>query len=215
MSKTAIPRLRPTPTNDTDGRIPAPIRGRDYPVLALNADFTPIDVLDWRTSIGIVMREKAFVVEEYSRRIHSPSHSMAIPSVIALNRYADSYRQAPFTRRNLFLAYAERDEVGVFWRCALCGEIERHSDALSFEHLIPRSRGGDNSYRNIVLAHVGCNNRKGDRLLHEAGMHLHVRVKTPTEKDIVLARLKTGFQETPAEWMSFIDQAYWNVPLVD
>jgi 5-methylcytosine-specific restriction endonuclease McrA len=102
------------------------------------------------------------------RAIRSPSIRIGAPEVILLARYDRvPCHEAPFTRRNLFL----RDD----FTCQYCGR-RCTSDHLSVDHILPRSRGGMTSWENCVLACVGCNARKADRTLKEAGLHL---LRTP------------------------------------
>lgn len=100
--------------------------------------------------------------------IRSPSIRIAAPEVILLTRYDRvPCHEAPFTRRNLFL----RDD----FTCQYCGR-RGTTDHLSVDHVLPRSRGGSTSWENCVLACVGCNARKADRTLKEAGFRL---LRTP------------------------------------
>jgi len=162
-----------------------------YPTLALNADYSPLGLMGWQEAIGIVMRSKAYVVEAHDAVVRSQSLTLKIPSVIALRRYADANRSAPFTRKNIFDSYARLDAEGVHWKCALCGDIERRRDHLNFEHIVPSSKGGTSCYANVSIAHRSCNTRKGGRTLAQAGMTLHVQMRQPSERDIVMARIRT------------------------
>ena len=184
-----------------------------HSTLALNADYSPIQIMDWRSAIGIVMRGKAHVVDEHDVWIHSPSTQMRLPAVIALNVFADHNRPAAFTRRNVFLAYALYDVEGTYWRCGLCGKIERDMRDLTFDHIVPRSRNGTSCYANICLAHSSCNAAKGSRTLQQAGMTLHVDLVHPSDRQIVLAGIREGWRSPPPEWSSFLEHSYWNVPL--
>ena len=188
---------------------------RAYPVLALNADFSALSVMTWRDAVAIVLRDAAYVVDEYDAVVRSPSTTMRVPAVVALRRYADSAREAAFTRHAVFLAYAEdRPDTGrTGWTCALCGRFETDQSSLTFDHVVPRSRKGTTCWGNIALAHASCNGAKGARTLAEAGLTLRVPLRTPSERDLVLARIRTGYREPPAAWRSFIEHAYWHVPL--
>jgi len=96
--------------------------------------------------------------------IRSPSVRVSAPEVIVLVHYDRvPCHEAPFTRRNLFL----RDD----FTCQYCGR-RCSSDHLSVDHVLPRSRGGSTTWENCVLACVGCNARKADRTVKEAGLRL-------------------------------------------
>lgn len=103
-------------------------------------------------------------ITEETLVIRSPSVRLAVPEVILLTSYDRvPCHEAPFTRRNLFL----RDD----FTCQYCGH-RCNSDRLSVDHVQPRSRGGRTSWENCVLACVGCNAKKADRTLKEAGFRL-------------------------------------------
>ncbi len=177
-----------------------------YPALALNADFTPYALWTWQDAIRAVFRGVAYPVAEYNASVASPSTRFQLPSVIALNRFVDLDRPAAFTRRNVFLAYG--------MRCVLCGGHFKSED-LTFEHVVPRSRGGNlRGFANVAPACLPCNNRKGNKTLREAGMHLQMPLYHPTERMIVEARLRLAVDDIPHEsWNDFLGRLYWDVPL--
>lgn len=154
--------------------------------LVLNRSWRPVHVTTVRRALCMVFREAARIVlpetlatfsfEEWLDEpvpsddvaIRSPSVRIAAPEVILLSHYDRiPCHEAPFTRRNLFL----RDD----FTCQYCGR-RCTTDHLSVDHVLPRSRGGCTSWENCVLACVGCNARKADRTLKEAGLHL---LRTP------------------------------------
>jgi 5-methylcytosine-specific restriction endonuclease McrA len=138
------------------------------PVLVLNADFRPLSYFplslwSWQEAIKAIWLERVNVVSEYDREIHSPTRTLRLPSVIALKEYAPTMRRPAFTRFNLFL----RDH----FTCQFCGERLPTQD-LTFDHVVPRSRGGKTSWENVVAACGACNLRKANRTPREAGMPL-------------------------------------------
>lgn len=143
------------------------------PVLVLNADYrplsySPLSLCSWQDAVKAVFLDRVTVLSEYDFEVHSPRHSLRLPSVIALKDYAPSLRRAPFTRYNVFL----RDR----FRCQYCGE-RLPADDLTFDHVQPRSRGGRTSWSNVVAACGPCNRRKANRTPSEAAMPL-IRVPT-------------------------------------
>lgn len=139
-----------------------------YPALVLNADFRPLSYLplslwSWQEAVKAVMGGRVAVVSEYDRVVHSPSAEMRLPSVISLKEYIPANRRAAFTRFNVFL----RDR----FTCQYCGRALPVHD-LTFDHVIPRARGGRTSWENVVAACGPCNLRKGCRLPREADMAL-------------------------------------------
>ena len=138
----------------------------DSPALVLNADFRPLSyyplsLWGWQDTVKAVFLDRVNVVSEYAHKVHSPSFEMRLPSVIALKEYVPAARRPAFTRFNVFL----RDH----FTCQYCG-AGYPSQELTFDHLVPRSRGGLTSWSNVVTACSGCNLRKGNRLLRDTGM---------------------------------------------
>jgi len=133
----------------------------------LNADFRPLSYFPlslwpWQETVKAVFLERVNVVSEYEDRVvHSPSWQMQLPSVISLKEYVPQSRQPAFTRFNVFL----RDRFS----CQYCGHGFQAED-LSFDHVIPRSRGGRTLWNNVVAACEPCNLRKGHRLPKETGI---------------------------------------------
>lgn len=137
------------------------------PALVLNADFRPLSYFPlslwpWQETVKAVFLDRVNILSEYDRVVHSPSFSMKLPSVIALKEFIPQERRPAFTRFNVFL----RDR----FRCQYCGEGSPAPD-LTFDHVVPRSRGGRTNWENVVTACQTCNLRKGNRLPHQAHMH--------------------------------------------
>ncbi len=129
---------------------------------------------------------------------------LAVPRIIRLMFYDRLPRQAvKFNRRNIFA----RDRN----RCQYCGKRFSTSE-LSLDHVLPRSRGGEANWQNIVCCCVKCNVRKGGRTPHEAGMKLIIEPVKPKRSPIITLRLTS---EKYASWKQFLDNAYWNVELRD
>jgi 5-methylcytosine-specific restriction endonuclease McrA len=130
-----------------------------HPALVLNADFRPVSyfplsLLPWQDAVTAVFKEHVTVVAEYDTVIRSPSTEMRLPSVVAVRDYVKIANRVAFTRFNVFL----RDR----FRCQYCGESFPAQD-LTFEHVIPKSKGGKTSWTNIVAACEPCNTLKDNR----------------------------------------------------
>jgi len=128
--------------------------------LILNSDFRPLSV--WPLSftspqeaIKTVFRGRATVVEEYDQVIRSPSMEIKLPRIIALKNYAPIQSTPKFCRRSVLL----RDK----FTCQFCGEKFDSKD-LTYDHLIPRSKGGQTTFENILTACNTCNAAKKDSL---------------------------------------------------
>jgi len=146
------------------------------PALVLNADFRPLSyyplsLWSWQEAVKAVVSERVNVVSVYNRFIRPPTWEMPLPSVISLKEYIPATRRPAFTRFNVFL----RDRFG----CQYCGESLPTHD-LTFDHVIPRSRGGHTTWDNVVTACSPCNLVKGNRLPREVGMFPLIRPAEPT-----------------------------------
>ncbi len=173
------------------------------PALVLNADFRPLSYFPlslwpWQEAVKAVFMERVNIVSEYDRVVHSPTMSVRLPSVVSLKRYVAPSRRPAFTRFNVFL----RD----YFRCQYCGT----ESELTFDHLIPRSRGGQTKWNNVVTACAPCNLEKGGRLPHEADMFPR---EMPIEPTVV--QLQRAGQAFPPNHLheSWRDFLYWDTVL--
>ena len=135
------------------------------PALVLNADYRPLSYFplslwSWQDSLKAVFLDRVEVVAEYDKVVRSPTFSMKLPSVVSLKTYVNHARKPAFTRFNVFL----RDS----FTCQYCGNTDR--DLLTFDHVVPRSRGGRTTWENIVAACSPCNLRKGGRMPRDVRM---------------------------------------------
>ena len=128
-------------------------------VLVLNASYEPLNVCSVRRAHVLVFKGKAEVVERLDQPLRSATGSFIWPHVIRLLHYVRVPRaiQRKISRRALFA----RDG----WRCAYCGTS---SGRLTLDHIVPRSKGGESVWENVVTACAPCNLRKGDRPLEQA-----------------------------------------------
>lgn len=169
-----------------------------HPALVLNADFRPLSyfplsLIAWEDAIRLLYKEAASVVAEYATEVRSPSTTIRLPSVIALRAYQPAPKHIAFTRFNVFL----RDR----FTCQYCGEKHRSQD-LTFDHVIPRCRGGDTSWDNIVAACHDCNQDKDAD--HRLPLHLP---RMPTARELLAAQ-----REFPPNYLhkSWLDYLYWD-----
>lgn len=139
------------------------------PVLVLNASYEPIHVCAARRALVLLFKGLAATEEAAAERVHSPTRSHPLPSVIRLLEY----RRIPLQTRALS---SKNILVRDHHTCQYCGNRFGASE-LTLDHVMPRSRGGSNSWENLVACCRRCNNRKGDRLPDEAGMKLKRRPK--------------------------------------
>jgi 5-methylcytosine-specific restriction endonuclease McrA len=148
--------------------------------LVLNATYEPLCVVPVRRAVVLVLKEKAEVVHATDTELHSERRSFAVPSVIRLTYFVKvPYRaRAALSRRAVFA----RDNH----RCQYCG-----AGAENIDHVVPRSRGGEHVWENVVAACRPCNTRKEDRLLHEAGLVLRRKPTAPRELTWIIVAVGT------------------------
>jgi 5-methylcytosine-specific restriction endonuclease McrA len=134
-------------------------------VLVLNASFEPINVCTVRRAVVLILKGVAYAEENSSRWIHSSRFSMPTPSVIRLLEYIHiPFERKSLSRKNILL----RDHN----TCQYCLRIFPPQE-LTLDRIVPRARGGDSSWDNLVACCRVCNNRKGDRTPEASGMRLH------------------------------------------
>jgi 5-methylcytosine-specific restriction endonuclease McrA len=138
-------------------------------VLVLNLDYTPLQQAAVRRAIVLVDRGKAEVLELAEVPIRTPNAEIPRPSVIRLQTYIKRPRPRPkLTRRAVFARDGHR--------CQYCGQQPRE---LTLDHVLPRHRGGRDTWDNLVSACRPCNHRKGGRTPEEARMQLRQQPYEP------------------------------------
>lgn len=175
-----------------------------YPALLLNADFSPVSVfplstLTWQEAVKDLFSDKVVRVAEYDVEVRSASSRFRLPSIVALKEYRRVPRHAAFTRANLWL----RDGG----KCVYC-QAKLTTEDVTFDHVMPRSRGGGSSWENIVCACAPCNNRKADRTPGECMMVAVPAPKRPTQFELAkAARELVKRAPVPRDWIDYI---YWD-----
>ena len=131
-------------------------------VLLLNADYSALSVCSVERAIILVLLQKADLVEAHSDRfVRSTSLRLPWPSIVRLKFYVRvPYKRIMISRKNVL----RRDR----FRCQYCNSRDR----LTIDHVMPKSRGGRDTWDNLVTACTRCNTRKGNRTPEEAGMPL-------------------------------------------
>ncbi len=173
------------------------------PALVLNADhrplsYYPLSLWCWQDTIKAVFLDRVNILSYYDHMVRSPSFEMQLPSVISLKSYVKPARQPAFTRFNVFL----RDH----FQCQYCGSVAD----LTFDHVIPRCRGGRTTWENVVTACSSCNLRKGGRLPEDCEM---VPNLTPHQPSV--AQLHSNGRAFPPNYLheSWHDYLYWDSEL--
>ncbi len=173
------------------------------PALVLNADFRPLSyyplsLWSWQEAVKSVFLDRVNIIQTYDKQVHSPSLNMNLPSVVALKNYVSPARYPAFTRFNLFL----RDKFS----CQYCGD----TDDLTFDHVIPRSKGGLTRWDNVVAACAPCNLRKSNMMPEVAGMIPMQKPFRPT-----VFHLHKNGRLFPPNYLheSWLDYLYWDTEL--
>jgi 5-methylcytosine-specific restriction endonuclease McrA len=190
-------------------RLPAadePPHLESCPALVLNADYRPLSYFplstwSWQETMKAIFLERVAIVSHYDRVVRSPSAVHRLPSVVALKQYVPQTRRPPFTRFNVFL----RDR----FTCQYCA-APFSAPELTFDHLIPRSRGGRTSWDNVLTACTRCNLAKGSRMPIECGMRPRHVPRIPTTFE-----LQENGRAYPPNFLheSWRDFLYWDTEL--
>lgn len=159
--------------------------------LVLNATFEPLGIVSSRRALLLVLDTRAEMVHATERLFRSERTVHPEPSVVRLARFVrvPHNRTVAVNRRTVFARDGHR--------CQYCG-----AQAESIDHVLPRSRGGQHAWDNVVAACRRCNTRKEDRLPHEAGMVLRARPTPPRQRIWLLAM--SG--EARIEWAPYLGE---------
>lgn len=193
---------RPEPDFRTEfTRDPAGLR--HFPALVLNADYRPLSyyplsLWPWQDAVKAAFLERVTIVSEYEEVVRSPTTTIRIPSVVVLKDYIAPQKTVAFTRFNLFLRDA--------FRCQYCGS----KGDLTFDHVVPRARGGITTWENVVAACGRCNLRKGSKTLRQVGFTLRRAPKRPEAGQLMDLGRKFPPHHLHASWMDFL---YWDAEL--
>lgn len=161
--------------------------------LVLNAGYEPMSIVSYKRAVILVLTGKATVLaSDPTARVRSAALDVASPTVVLLRRYVrpPSGRSVALSRRGVL----RRDD----WACAYCG-----GRANTVDHVLPRSRGGGNSWANLVACCRACNSAKGSRTPEEMGWRLRVVPKAPRASRYWLRDV-----DSPApDWLPYLEAA--------
>lgn len=163
-------------------------------VLVLNASYEPINVCTVRRAVVLILKGIARAEEQTERMMRSATLEIYVPSVIRLTEYIHiPFERKSLSRKNILL----RDHN----TCQYCGHVFAPQE-LTLDHLIPRSRGGDSTWENLVTCCRRCNNRKGGRTPDEAGLRL---LKKPQSFSIHVNRQIIRYLgRADAQWRKYL-----------
>ena len=193
--------------------------------LVLNSNFMAVDVAGWERAISLLFTGAAVVVDENLQCfdfkdwtelsaimgdhangfVHSPHMRIAIPEVIRLTQYDKMPKNTVvFTRKNIFLRDGNK--------CGYCGEKYKSSE-LTFDHIIPKSKGGKTNWENITSCCIPCNKLKANKTPKEAGMRLLVKPVKPRHQSAIKRLVVALPLKTRGAWQKLLDRSYWNSEL--
>ncbi len=162
--------------------------------LLLTPWYHPHKVISWENAICLLFLGKAEVVEEYDETIRSPSVTMKTPAVVRLKKAIGSIKRGvKFSRQNVFA----RDG----FKCQYCG-TSGSFETLNYDHVVPRARGGQTVWENIVTTCYPCNTHKGDRTPEQAGMKLLMKPHKPKTLPMNSASLR--IRDVHPMWLSYM-----------
>jgi hypothetical protein len=128
-------------------------------VLVLNSSYEPINITSWKRAIVLLLKEKAQILSN---------------TVIRLLDYVKVPLSKIMSHRPSKTMIYKRDSNS----CQYCGSTRN----LTIDHVIPKCRGGEDTWENLVVACSSCNTKKGNTLLEQTGMKLRKKPRTPLNK---------------------------------
>ena len=173
-------------------------RSKQRPALILNADYRPLSYFPlslwpWQEAIKAVYLKRVNVAAEYEEVVRSEKLTLPLPSVIVLKNYVVPTKTVPFTRATLFL----RDE----FTCQYCGYKGKD---LTFDHVVPKSRGGKTRWDNVVAACQSCNLRKAAKTTSQAGFKLKKAPTKPSPEVLLNKGKKFPPSDMHKSWNDFL-----------
>lgn len=157
-------------------------------VLVLNSDYTPLNVTNLKRGFKLVVKGKAEVVKNFGKDIKTGMGTIKRPSVIRLLRYIYTpFRKVELNRQNIY----KRDG----YKCVYCGGNTK----LTLDHVLPKSRGGKNTWSNLVTCCAKCNVSKSDNTPEEANMEMSQKPFRPNFFGFI-----SSFNNLNETWVPYI-----------
>ena len=159
-------------------------------VLVLNQNYQPLTITKTKRAVSLILHQKVEILEKYNEEIHSIDFAIKLPSVIRLTRYINYYpKLIPLTRKNLL----RRD----LYICQYCGIKNK---PMTLDHIIPKQRGGKETWENLVAACTKCNHKKSNRTPKESNMPLMRIPKKPS----MLTYFQQSVREKQKSWKPYL-----------
>lgn len=151
-------------------------------VIVLNSDLSFLSIINWQRALKLVFTERAEIVQSGNRAIRnfSGSHKFVIPKVVRLKRFIKEIfkGKVPFSKRNIKIRDGHQ--------CQYCGD---KTSKMTIDHVIPVSKGGQNTWENCVTCCPKCNSKKGNKPLEERGMKLQRKPQEPSAQHFIQIKI--------------------------
>lgn len=162
-------------------------------ILVLNASYEPLSIVSAHRGLNLIFSNKAVPLDESEHVFRSADVEIKLPYVIKMNYFVKkkiNTKEVPFSRKGVLI----RDNH----KCAYCGK-----GANTIDHIVPKSRGGTNSYSNAVACCNKCNSKKANFLLHEINMKLRWQPTHPSLYSSFLIKVVNN-QPVYISWSEYI-----------
>jgi 5-methylcytosine-specific restriction endonuclease McrA len=170
-------------------------------VLLLDSTYEPLSIISWEAAMTLVMTKDAeVIVESEANLVRTTTVAYKMPSVIRQFKKYKRKEDVKFSRINIYM----RDG----WSCQYCGQ-KKSTKELTFDHVIPRDKGGPTTWENIVAACRPCNHWKANRTPAQAKMKL---TKKPVKPKWLPQQMVLKMKNLPKLWEPYIDAKtllYW------
>ncbi len=159
-------------------------------VLLLNQSYQPLMTVGAKRAIILSFTDKVEVLERYVDQVHSVSLSIFVPSVLRLKDYVKfNQKRIPLSRKNIL----KRDGH-------VCQYCDSKTNFMTVDHIVPKDKGGGDSWENLVAACIPCNTKKGNKLLKDINMNLLKKPKAPS----ILFNLQNDLSNAQNSWKPYL-----------
>ena len=161
--------------------------------LQLDCSYKPVGIITAHKAFSMIYTGRATLIEKYDGEfLTSPSYIFPLPCVIATKNYVKTQTVSfKCTRTNIII----RDN----YTCQYCGTMfPKHY--LTIDHVLPKSKGGDKSWQNLVACCQICNQKKGDRLLSQTQMSL---LRLPFQPTNAIQHIFQGVRKE-SKWIPYL-----------
>ena len=159
--------------------------------LVIDSSYMPRSIINSERAFVISYNGHAEIIYEHNESfgLVNPNLDIKKPSIIKVHKYVNQkFHKVPFSRENVF----KRDN----YECVYCGCSNRKT--LTLDHVHPTSKGGQNTFENVVTACRSCNGEKADLTLQEWGKDI------PEPRRPHFLMLLRGVDHVPKEWEKFL-----------